>query len=221
MNQEPKIYIASKTKHAQKWIDLRSSGVNIISSWIDEAGAGETVSMELLAVQCVHQSKECDAMIVYREEGDYLKGAFIEMGVAITFPLKPIILVGPALPPGSVFTHLPNVFAADTVEEAVKAIRKNHRPVSPLPSKEAAEEYSVLKSIPLLLLKWLNEPNCGYDLNFDGSFYCILEMRKVSPSDVLDAFLRYRDNFDTLLPAYYNEVKATSQTSPPTNSKKQ
>jgi len=123
---EPKIYIASKTKHADKWKALRASGVNIISSWIDEAGEGETVSMEILAVVCIYESQDCDAMIVYREDGDYLKGAFIEMGVAITDPMKPVLLVGPVLPAGSVFTHLPNVFAADTIDEAVEAIRKNH-----------------------------------------------------------------------------------------------
>jgi hypothetical protein len=114
-----RIYIASKTKHADKWIELRNRGVNIISSWIDEAGPGQTKNMADLCNRCINESIECDAMIVYSEEGDYLKGAFIEMGVALGVPGKPIVLVGPVLPEGSAFTYHRRVWQASSIEHAI------------------------------------------------------------------------------------------------------
>lgn len=117
-----RIYIASKTKHADKWIKLRSEGVNIISTWIDEAGAGQSPDMSDLCRRCVSESVQCDAMIVYAEEGDYLKGAFIEMGVALSCPLKPVYLVGTVLPNGSAFTYSHQVFRAKNIEQAVQLI---------------------------------------------------------------------------------------------------
>ena len=115
-----KYYVASKTKHAAKWIALRTAGINIISTWIDEAGVGESKDMPDLCRRCILESLECDVMIVYAEEGDYLKGAFIEMGIALSLPNKLIYLVGPVLPPGSAFTHDPRVLIASSVIEAIE-----------------------------------------------------------------------------------------------------
>lgn len=122
-----KIYTASKTKHADKWLQLRESGVNVISTWIDEAGVGASPDLADLCERCIKEALSCDAMIVYSEDGDYLKGAFIEMGVALTAPI-PIVLVGPVLSEGSVFTHHPSVFQTDTIENAVVFIHNmdNH-----------------------------------------------------------------------------------------------
>lgn len=114
-----KIYTASKTKHAHKWIELRERGINVNSTWIDEAGKGQTKDMADLCRRCIRECIECDAMIVYSEEGDYLKGAFIEMGVALSIPSKPIVLVGEVLPFGSAFTYAPQVFRAKTIEDAL------------------------------------------------------------------------------------------------------
>lgn len=121
-----KIYIASKTKHADKWKGLRSNGVNIISTWIDEAGEGETEDMASLCMRCIEECLVCDALIVYRESGDYLKGAFIEMGIVLSRYRQhtPIYLVGPVLPTGSAFTYSHQVFEADTVEKAVELINE-------------------------------------------------------------------------------------------------
>lgn len=122
MNKNKEIYIASKTKHAHKWIELRQAGANIISTWIDEAGKGQSRSLFDLARRCVKESISCDAMIVYCEEGDILKGAFIEMGIALSVPMKPIYLIGNALTAKSVFMHLPNIYECRTVEEAIELI---------------------------------------------------------------------------------------------------
>lgn len=121
--KEKSIYIASKTYHAHKWIALRAQGVNIISSWIDEAGEGQTVDKSDLCSRCIKESAICDAMIVYAEDGDILKGAFIEMGVALSVPMKPIYLVGNVLVSNSAFTYSPQVFIAKTIDEAVELIQ--------------------------------------------------------------------------------------------------
>ena len=78
-----KIYIASKTKHAAKWRNLRSQGFNIISTWIDEAGAGESKDLSDLAIRCVNEAKTADRLILYCEDSDILKGALIEVGAAL------------------------------------------------------------------------------------------------------------------------------------------
>lgn len=120
----PKIYIASKTRHADKWIELRNQGVNIISTWIDEAGPDASPDMPDLCKRCVDECLLCDAIIVYSEEGDYLKGAFIEMGVVLSRSLVPVYLVGPALPIGSAFTYSHQVFVAKSVEHAIELIKQ-------------------------------------------------------------------------------------------------
>lgn len=118
----PKIYIASKTKHAHKWIELRNRGLNVISTWIDEAGVGATKSMADLCRRCIEECLACDAIIVYSEKEDYLKGAFIEMGIVLSRRSIPVYLVGPVLPEGSAFTFSPNVIYATTVEDAINVI---------------------------------------------------------------------------------------------------
>lgn len=122
-----KIYIASKTRHADKWLKLRSEGVNIISSWIDEAGPGESKDLKDLCYRCLNECMECDAMIVYAEEGDVLVGAYLEMGSILGDEAKEIYLVGPVLKPGSVFNYAPNILPVASVDHALLLI-------NPLPS---------------------------------------------------------------------------------------
>lgn len=116
-----RIYIASKTKHAEKWIKLRDQGLNITSTWIDEAGPGKSSNLSDLCERCVREAYQCNLMIVYREDGDYLKGAFIEMGIALAAKVK-VYLVGPVLPAGSVFTHHPNVYHFSNIEDALNLV---------------------------------------------------------------------------------------------------
>jgi hypothetical protein len=118
------IYIASKTKHAAKWRSLRAKGVNIISSWIDEAGPGESKNHSESAIRCIRESKSCDAMIVYAEEGDEMVGAFIELGVALADPdpFRKIYLVGPVLKSGSIFIMAPKIQMVASMEDALSEI---------------------------------------------------------------------------------------------------
>jgi len=88
------IYIASKVAHAVKWRDLRDvEGEPIISTWIDEAGVGESASLKDLWHRCVHEASNAAALIIYREPGEILKGAWVELGAALANGV-PVFAVG-------------------------------------------------------------------------------------------------------------------------------
>lgn len=117
-----KIYIASKTKHALKWKRLRADGINIISTWIDYVGNETDANMPDICERCISESNKCEAMIIYAEYGDYLKGAFIEMGIALGRRCVNIYMVGNVLPENSAFIHDKNVLKVHTIEEALEKI---------------------------------------------------------------------------------------------------
>jgi hypothetical protein len=77
------IYIASKTKHAKVWKAYRDAGFPLASTWIDEAGKGETENFADLWMRCVWEATNCAVLIAYREKDEVLKGAMIEIGCAI------------------------------------------------------------------------------------------------------------------------------------------
>jgi len=115
------IYLASKTKHAHMWRDLRAAGWPVISTWIDEAGPGESSDLSDLWVRCVAESSSAHCTLVYAEAGDVLKGAYIEMGCALAVG-KPVLTVG--LAPGlSVLNH-PLVRVFHSLPEALQAAWK-------------------------------------------------------------------------------------------------
>ena len=88
------IYIASKTKHADRWRFMRDKvGEPIISTWIDEAGEGESADLHDLWDRCITEASNCALLIVYREKDDVLKGAWVELGCALTNNV-PVFAVG-------------------------------------------------------------------------------------------------------------------------------
>ncbi len=87
------IYIASKTRHAAFWRDLRAAGAPIISTWIDETGEGENADLNDLWERCITEVKGCETLIVYRESQDILKGAWVEIGAALAIG-RPVYAVG-------------------------------------------------------------------------------------------------------------------------------
>lgn len=111
-----KLYIASRTIHASRWRALRKKGVPFISTWIDEAGPGQTEDWSELTQRCIDEVTGADITIVYAEVEDVLKGALIEWGAALAVG-KPVIYVGP---PHRWATH-PLVVVAATMEDALAA----------------------------------------------------------------------------------------------------
>lgn len=112
------IYIASKVKHAQKWRHLRATGAPIISSWIDEAGEGQTTSYDELAERCLREVMDSKAVILYCEPGDVLKGVLIEVGAALAANTQ-VYCVGTCESISRIFARHPLWIFAKSVENAI------------------------------------------------------------------------------------------------------
>lgn len=96
----PRIYVASRASvpaRSAQWRALRAQGVPILSSWIDEAGEGETACLTELWVRIQREIEACDRLVLYAEPSDFpLKGAYVEVGMALALG-KPVFVVAPAL----------------------------------------------------------------------------------------------------------------------------
>lgn len=100
------IYVASKTKYARMWRELKVKGYPIISTWIDEAGPGESSDLPDLAQRCIDEAKRSTFLLLYCEKGDILKGALVEIGAALAYGV-PIRCVGHCESIVSVFSKHP------------------------------------------------------------------------------------------------------------------
>jgi hypothetical protein len=126
IKQPLSFYIASKTKHADKWRELRdNAGVNIISTWIDEAGVGETKCFSDLWTRCINEASSADVLIVYVEEGEQLKGGFVEVGAALASK-KPVFGAG-ATSQFSFSKHPMFLDTLSSVNEAIAYANELHR----------------------------------------------------------------------------------------------
>lgn len=124
----PKLYTASRASIPERslmWRNLRRQGWDIISTWIDEAGEGETENFTELWYRIGNEIKSCDGLIFYAEKADFpLKGALVEVGMALGMG-KPvgIVLVGVQLegrtqkPLGSFLFH-PSCKLFNSLKEA-------------------------------------------------------------------------------------------------------
>lgn len=110
------IYVASKTKHAHIWLRLRAEGYPIISTWIDEAGPGESKCLRDLWMRCVAEAASCKALLLYAEPEDALKGAWVEVGAALACDI-PVFAVG-IQGLYSVANH-PRVICVASIEDAL------------------------------------------------------------------------------------------------------
>jgi len=93
----------------------------IVASWIDEAGHGQTLDWADLWRRCVREVAFADVCVVYREDSELLKGALIEMGVALAKD-KRVFFVGN--PGGIDAVNHPSVTVFDSVEKAFVEIYK-------------------------------------------------------------------------------------------------
>ena len=88
-----RFYFASKVRHAQRWRDLNGRGFTITSTWIYEAGEGQTADYAKLAVRCLEEIRDSDAVLLYCEPGEVLNGALIECGAALALGI-PVRCIG-------------------------------------------------------------------------------------------------------------------------------
>lgn len=126
------IYVASRAsspERAAMWCALRDAGWHITSTWIDEAGEGQTASFTELWGRIEREIRGSLGLIVYAEPEDFpLKGAYLEAGIAIGAGL-PVAVVMPTVelearsdrPMGSWIRH-PGVTICESLEEARSVI---------------------------------------------------------------------------------------------------
>lgn len=117
-----KIYTASKTRHASIWIQLRKTGLNIISTWLNEFETGVGMNLKELAIQSIIEPTIADVTILYCEPEDYLSFALIEVGAALAHGRK-IVVVGEGPSLSKLMAQHPNIYHVETIEDAVVFVR--------------------------------------------------------------------------------------------------
>jgi hypothetical protein len=95
------IYAASRASLPDRpamWRRLRDEfGWPIVSTWIDEAGPGETACFGELWSRIAGEVRACDLLVLYAGPGDLpLKGALVEVGMALGLG-KPVAAVLPGV----------------------------------------------------------------------------------------------------------------------------
>jgi hypothetical protein len=88
------IYVASKSSYYDMWLVARSTGLPINSTWIDEAGEGQTIDKGILAERCLEEIRAASCMVLFIGNADVLRGAAIELGAALSHG-KMVFVVGP------------------------------------------------------------------------------------------------------------------------------
>lgn len=125
------IYVASRASLPARpamWRGYRDRGFPIISSWIDEAGEGETASLGDLWRRIDREIDAASVLVLYAEREDFpLKGAYIEVGMALARDIPvlcafPGVLLDPrsARPVGS-WLHHPSCQIFITLDAAMSA----------------------------------------------------------------------------------------------------
>lgn len=142
---ERRIYIASRTRHAARWKALRDQGCPIVSSWIDEAGPGETADWQDLWDRCIAEASQASALIVYAEDDDkYLKGALVEVGAALSHGVPVYLAMGDRNVAGSAWNHrlvtdcesFDDALALALANRAASTPDRSEREGAPIPPKE-------------------------------------------------------------------------------------
>lgn len=122
------VYVASRASilaRGEMWRGFRECGYPINSTWIDEDGPKASRDLSGLWQRIVNEVTSARGVILYVEPDDFpLKGAFIEVGIALAAGV-PIIIVAPGVeieerncrPLGSWVKH-PLVMFANTVAGA-------------------------------------------------------------------------------------------------------
>lgn len=95
------IYVASRASVPERsamWRTLRDrAGFQITSSWIDEAGEGETADFTELWDRIMREIAAANKVVLYAEQNDFpLKGAILEAGIALGMG-KPVVVCLPGV----------------------------------------------------------------------------------------------------------------------------
>lgn len=130
-------YVASRASIPERpamWKRWREIGMPITSTWIDEAGEGETTSFAELWARIHREIAASEGVILYAKSEDFpLKGALIECGMALGMG-KPVAIVLDGVdleerslrPLGSWGLH-PSCSMVVGVDQAIEYIRTYNR----------------------------------------------------------------------------------------------
>jgi hypothetical protein len=118
-----RVYIASKIKYAPRLCDLRyewkQHGIDLHARWFDQAAHEESATPEDFHIFWMvdqHDVETSRALIVYAEPGDELRGALVEVGIAIANGI-PVFIAGDCSSFGT-WRHHPACVKATTLENA-------------------------------------------------------------------------------------------------------
>jgi hypothetical protein len=110
------------------WKRYRQQRWPIISTWIDEAGPGETDDFFELWLRIHREISQAAGVVLYAEADDFpLKGAYVEVGIClglgkpVGIVLPNVILDSDCRPIGSWIKH-PLVTRWESVEKAMRVI---------------------------------------------------------------------------------------------------
>lgn len=115
-----RVYTASKLQHRQRWKSLRSQwpGVTFTARWPDfekdKPDSNEEARNNWLKDE--EDVRRADVVLVYAEEGEHLRGALVEAGMAIALG-KTVLVVGDH-PDFGTWQHHPKVIHAVDLDHA-------------------------------------------------------------------------------------------------------
>lgn len=121
----PRVYLASKLRHAQMWRDWKDIlPINVVSTWHDHAKLDETDSEACRINWQANRAQllwRAEHLIVYAEPQDVLNGTLVEIGIAASRPIS-IYLVGDFN--WGTWRHLPCVIMGLSLHDTLLAITK-------------------------------------------------------------------------------------------------
>lgn len=121
-----KVYTASKMKHAPKWLELHRNNKHIYchARWLKHTQIGTEDSADNAGefwLQDEEDVKNADVLLLYAEEGEHLRGALVEAGIAIGHGI-PVIVVGKHHDYGT-WQHHPGVYIVKDLHDALVEIQ--------------------------------------------------------------------------------------------------
>jgi hypothetical protein len=120
-----KICVASKKKHAPLWRTMRDNhGNDIISTWIDNIGR-TTEQFKTLSVDCLNEAIAADVTILYCKSGENIKGAFFEVGAALSAGKKVFAVTEECSSNRHIFNFHPNWTNFKNLNDALEAAKND------------------------------------------------------------------------------------------------
>lgn len=118
-----RIYTASKLRQAQMWQAIHDSHPDVYfhARWLKHTGKLKTPDTPENAkrfwIEDEQDVKHADAVFVFAEDDEHLRGALVEAGMAIAYG-KPVYVIGEH-PDYGTWQYHPAVVRVRTVEEAI------------------------------------------------------------------------------------------------------